>query len=317
MAQHSRTELYKIYKGGFHDKAFEHLVDSSLNIKDDGIDVSNEFGLSITPRGSSRKLLSFFEKISDRTSPMWSMSYEDKKDMQGINFQEAGVSRLFLQNGGNIGVNNANPNFEFDVNGLVAAKGYVGSFAKGTCYADGKWHTITALRDIDSCQAYEIFAHINDEGDRRFALTQGLLLISHGTKGHVVKMRSIEAGSSWLWGKIFNRIKLRWVIDDVHTTPDKPKFMAQIKSRTHYGMKDGKPKSIFYRISKMWDKDFEMESVNRVWKNYHDQLDDQTLEAPPPPPPSIYRPTTKQADSQSVKIPSFRKSNVTITKKND
>jgi hypothetical protein len=107
------------------------------------------------------------------------------------------------------------------------------------------------------------------------------------------------------------------VIDDVHTTPDKPKFMAQIKSRTHYGMKDGKPKPIFYRITKMWDKDYELEQVNRVWKEYHEQLDDNTLAAPTPPPPSIYRPAPKQNDAPAVKIPSFRKSNVTITKKND
>ncbi len=314
MAQHSRSELYKIYKGGFHDKAFEHLVDSSLNIKDDRIEMSTDFGLAITPRGTSRRLMSFFEKISDRDSPLWSISFDDNRNSKGINFAEGGQSRLFLQNGGMVGVNNDQPSYQLDVNGLVASKGWVGSFGKGTCSADGDWHTITALRNLDGCQAFEIFAHINDDDDRRFALTNATLLISHGKRGHTLKTKTIETGSSWLWGKFLNKLKIRWIIDDVHTTQDKQKYMVQIKSRTHYGMKNGKPKPIFYRVSKLWDKDYELEKYNKAWEDYSENVVEQ-VDVPVVSQRNLGN--VKKELNPPIKVPSFKKNNMTITKKKD
>ena len=60
----------------------------------------------------------------------------------------------------------------------------VGNFAKGEVPADGQWHPIPALTNLGGCQAYEIFAHINDFRDRRFGLTYATLLMSHGRRGY-------------------------------------------------------------------------------------------------------------------------------------
>ncbi|MDB4539888.1 hypothetical protein N9231_05650, partial [Saprospiraceae bacterium] len=178
MAQHTRSELYKIYKGGFHDKAFEHLVDSALNIKDDGIGINPENGLVLSAKGPSKNLLSFYQRVSDKTKPVWNISLDSEENSKGLNFNSNGKSFLFIQENGNVGIHTVNPNYELEVNGLISAKGWIGSYAKGYCPADGKWHTLDKLRNLDGCVAFEVFAHINDDKDRRYGLTYANLLMS-------------------------------------------------------------------------------------------------------------------------------------------
>jgi hypothetical protein len=267
MAQHTRSELYKIYKGGFHDKAFEHLVDSGLNIKDDGLGINPEQGLVLTAKGPSKKLASFYQRISDKSTPLWSLSLDAERGVKGLNFLEGEQSRMFIKEGGRVGINTENPNYQLDVNGLIAVKGIVGSFASGNALADAKWHTMAKMTNLDGCQAYEIIAHVIDEKDKRFGLTIATVLMTYGKRGYRTKVVSVESGNKWLFGRFWNKIKFRWIIDDLNTEPGKLKYMCQLKTKGHFGMKDGQPKQVFYRIKRIWDKDFELESYpNTNWE---------------------------------------------------
>jgi len=49
------------------------------------------------------------------------------------------------------------------------------------------------------------------------------------------------------------------VIDKSNSEGNNLKYMIQMKTRTHYGMRDGQPKQIFYRFTKLWDKQYELE----------------------------------------------------------
>ncbi|GLR16713.1 hypothetical protein [Portibacter lacus] len=264
MAQHTRSELYKIYKGGFHDKAFEHLVDSALNIKDDGLGINPEQGLVLTAKGPSKKLASFYQRISDKSTPLWSISLDNERGGKGLNFLEGDTSRLFIKEGGRVGINTENPNYQLDVNGLIAVKGIVGAYASGKALADSKWHTMAKMTNLDGCQAYEIIAHIVDEKDKRFGLTIGTVLMTYGKRGYKTKVISVESANRWLFGRFWNKIKFRWIIDDLNTEPGKLKYMCQIKTKGHYGMKDGQPKEIFYRIKRIWDMDYELEAYPKT-----------------------------------------------------
>lgn len=267
MAQHTRSELYKIYKGGFHDKAFEHLVDSALNIKDDGIGINPENGLVVSAKGPSKHLMSFYQRVSDKSKPIWNISLDSDDNSKGLNFNTHGKSFLFIHNKGNIGINTTTPNYELEVNGLISAKGWLGSYTSGYCPADGKWHTLNKLRNLDGCMAFEVFAHINDDKDKRYGLTFATLLMSHTKKGYKTKRQTVEAGSKWLFGKMFNKVKFRWTFDDLNSEPGKPRYMVQMKSRTHYGMKDGDTKKMFYRVRLLWDRNFEYDSYpNANWE---------------------------------------------------
>lgn len=266
MAQHTRSELTSMYKGGYHDRAFEHLISSSLNIKDDGIGVNRDFGLMLTPKGSSKNLVSFFQNISDSESPLWKISLTSSDQRKkGFNFLEGANSRLFIQSGGKIGINTETPQYQLDVNGLVTARGIVGNFAKGTCDADGEWHNLRGMDKLAGCQAYEVFAHINDVDDKRYALTHAIMLMSYGKKGYKLRVKSVKTGSSWLWGSFWNKIKLRWKRDDEVSENEEDIYSLQIRTRGHFGLIDGKPKKIFYRVTKLWDKQYENENYHWNW----------------------------------------------------
>ena len=66
---------------------------------------------------------------------------------------------------------------------------------------------------------------------------------------------------------MFNKIKFKWAFDDLNSEPGKPKYMVQMKSRSHYGMKDGDFKQMFYRVRLLWDKNFELDAYpDRNWE---------------------------------------------------
>ena len=282
MAQHTRSELYKIYKGGFHDKAFEHLVDSSLNIKDDGIGLNPEHGLILTSKGPAKSLVSFYQKISDKSTPLWTFSLDSDRQTKGLNILEGGTSRFFIKNGGYVGINTENPSYQLDVNGLLAVRGLVGTYSAGTCLADSKWHTLANLRNMEGCIIYEIIAHINDSKDKRYGLTIATMMLTHGKKGYKNRVYTVGAGSKWLWGQFMNKIQMRWVVDDLNTEPGKERYMIQMRSRSHYGMLDGQPKKIFYRVRKLWDREYEMEQYpEKNWDDGYDQPIQHQMTSPP------------------------------------
>jgi|GEM_PF-152915 len=252
-----RSVLKAIFRNNLSPEAYADLIESTINMKDDGIEKDEQNGLRLTLTGSSRKLLSFWEKIESK-SPAWSIGLNPENQPKGINITEGRkYSRLFIREGGNIGIGNTSPEYKLHVNGLVAMQGRVGDFSKGRIPANGDWHNV--LENLGGCQAFEIFAHINDDGDKRYALTYATLLISHGLKGVKTEVKQLQASSSWLWGKIWNTINFRWVIDEKNSV-DEERYIIQMKTRTHYGPKrDGSPKEIFFRITKLWDKNYELD----------------------------------------------------------
>jgi hypothetical protein len=237
----------------FHDPDLKDLVASSINKLSDGIDTDSVNGLKLEARGTQQRLLSFYKKIQEK-APVWDIAFSTDKKTEGLNFAERGESRLFLQNGGNIGVGTTQPLFKMQVEGMVSMQGRVGTFASGQIPADGVWHII--LNNLDGCQGFEIMAHINDDSTARFALTHAILLMSN-KKGSKNRIRSVDAASSWLWGWLFNKIRFKWTLDEQFSTNDAPRYCLAIRSRTRFGMPGGAMMNVFYRVTKLWDRNFE------------------------------------------------------------
>ena len=258
MAKRNRNTLTNIFlRGNISGQNYADLIESTVNILDDGIDFDEDNGLKITAKGPSQKLISFYESIGERT-PAFSISL-NPNNQQGLNISEGrSDSRLFIQQGGKIGLGTTQPSYRLDVKGMVAMEGRVGNFASGFVAADGDWHTIK--EGLHGCMGFEVMAHINDEKDQRFALTHAILLMSSGKRGTKIRSNMVRAGSRWFWGKFWNKILFRWKLDKEASSPDNLRYILQVKTRTHYGMDGGQPKQIFYRMMRIWDSNFEKES---------------------------------------------------------
>src|SRR4051812_49015802 len=132
----NRETLKEFFKKGKMpaEGNFEALIDSMVNRIDDGFSKDMEHGLMLSPEGSSKGLTSFFRSIEQK-NPAWTMAIDADDTHRGLCYLEPGPQggvRLFLQEGGNIGIGTIAPAFKLEVNGIVGMKGRVGTFAKGT-----------------------------------------------------------------------------------------------------------------------------------------------------------------------------------------
>jgi hypothetical protein len=214
---------------------FEALIDSMVNRIDDGFSKSMDHGMMLSPEGSSKSLMSFFRSIEQK-NPAWTFSIDADDHHRGMSFLEPGPQggvRLFLQEGGNVGVGTIEPKYKLEVNGFAAMKGRVGSFSTGTIPADGKWHDIVG--DLNGCQAFEIVARVGQHGSGRYALLYATAASTFGrSKSRITKM---QAHYGWWW----NKMKIRWR----GTTFS---YGLQIRSRRNYG----KEFVIHYHVTKLW-----------------------------------------------------------------
>ena len=143
MALINRQTLKNYFKkGGFAtEKHFVDLIDSSLNVVDDGISIQREHGLKISPIGFSTKLISFFKKSTQKSSEF---SLElDQANAPGLSVQgENDKSIIKVKKEGLVGINTLDPKYAFDVNGTVGMRSRVGTHAIGSVPGDGSWHSI-------------------------------------------------------------------------------------------------------------------------------------------------------------------------------
>ena len=93
MALLNRQSLINYFKKGSapSERHFADLIESTVNIVDDGISREGENGFRITPIGRSNKLISFYKNFK-QINPEWSINL-DKEQNGGLAFQEEEKNR--------------------------------------------------------------------------------------------------------------------------------------------------------------------------------------------------------------------------------
>jgi hypothetical protein len=203
---------------------FENLIDSMLNKLSDGFDNTAPDGFKLAQlRGA--KLASFFEDIAIR-SPIWSLQIDIRggtRNLSFLNQEEKPVLTLDPQ--GKVGINNNRPQFELDVDGIVACRGRIGHAGLKNVHANGLWQDITDT--LEGCQALEVVAGVGRPKSGKYALVHAFALKTFGARGKIVYHQAN-------YGSRCNRIRLRW-----RKRPGK-RFVLQLKTACCYGEKGRK-----------------------------------------------------------------------------
>lgn len=213
MALKNKETLKNYFKKGgvVGEKHFVDLIDSSMNIIDDGINVNPKDGLRINPTGIYSTLISFFRKKSQKIADFTINT--NLNDVEGLSVNNDSQKTLIkIKRDNKIGINTDQPNFELDVNGTIGIKSRVGTFSKGTVPADGNWHKI--LENLDGISAFEVIAHASGSvNSGYYSISHVVALSTYGGSKSRSKIKNYQ-NSNWngFMGNIFNKkiIKFRW-----------------------------------------------------------------------------------------------------------
>ena len=140
MAILNRITLKNFFRKGSvpTETNFADLIDSSINIVEDGIGRSIDDGFRIAPMGYSKKLLSFYEN-SQKVKPDWFISLNEGNS-KGLSFHESdNDTRLVLKGGGNIGIGISNPTSKLEVKGCIGMDARKGTFKIGQVPGDANY----------------------------------------------------------------------------------------------------------------------------------------------------------------------------------
>jgi hypothetical protein len=244
MALLNRQTLRNYFKKGSIPTAeqFSDLIDSTLNIVDDGIDRSGDNGFRISPVGYSKRLMSFYPNLRDR-DPEWYFSL-DQDELPGFSVRDAdNAPRLVLRSGSGVGIGIANPEHELDVDGTVAMHRRLGSLRQGTVPGDAKWHDI--IPDLDKPCAFEVVTRIDGrQGSGKYAIAHAIAVNTYGGSLSFGSIRRTAAH----YGSFFNRLRFRW-------HGELYRYALQVRTASHYGIDErtGEPFPIRYRVTGLID----------------------------------------------------------------
>ncbi len=258
MAKKNRETLKNYFKNGSlpSEDAFDDLIDSNLNVIDEGFDKSVEEGLKVSALGDSGKLMSFFKNIPLR-NPLWFVKVDSKtdnllvgnpKNESAFSMHQETLASFAATDAAceaektKIGINKKMPEWELDVGGVVRAEGRIGISDKEVP-ADGKWHNITDA--LTGCHAFEVMAGVGGpKKEGKYALLHAYALNTYNPKGwffNFLNLKKRIKPHQAYYRSISDKLKLRWVGEN-------RRYFLQLRTNSDYGDDIW----IKYYITKLW-----------------------------------------------------------------
>lgn len=194
----TRETLRKFFAAGElpTQEHFSDLIESTLNLRDEGFSRTPENGLEVVSAPGRAALLSLFSG-QDPANPAWALRHGAEGDaLQWVagparQGQDAAVLSLLPRQGPDptaqgeqalpraprVGINTAAPAHALDVAGVVASQGRIGTWGDTGARqlpADGQPQVL--IDRLGGCQAFEIMAGVGAPGTGRYALLHAVAL---------------------------------------------------------------------------------------------------------------------------------------------
>ncbi len=274
MPNQTRNTLKNLFKNGKvpSQNDFEDLIDSNLNMIDEGFDKTAPDGLKITQLGSdnSNKLITFY-KTDEGSEPLYFVQIDGEKALTiGERSNQADQIILSMSRSSETGVNvtigvDAASNYKqpdiggirLDVGGAVRTEGRIGvvdTNANGKeriALADGDWYSITG--NLTGCQAFEVIAGVGGlKGDGKYALIHAVVLNAYNPRGwffNFLNLKNKIRSRSAYYRSRRDQLKLRW--HGPHE--DDGSYCLQIKTNGDYRDDNDKTEiKIKYYCTRLW-----------------------------------------------------------------
>ncbi|PCJ21796.1 MAG: hypothetical protein COB04_02430 [Gammaproteobacteria bacterium] len=227
---------------------FGHLIDSTLNIAEEGIERTKDDGFKISSPSGTSTLFSFYKSSQSASEPVCKASLAGgaKGDLNQLRVSSASQDALLnidLDND-RIGIAESAPAHALDVNGVVASKGRIGTYAQGGVLADGGWHAIT--KPLYGCQGFEVMAGVGLKNSGKYALLQAVALNTHNPKGiffNWLRRKTPIKSTQAHYRSRLDKIQLRWC-----ETGEGERYQLEIKTNSDYGQGI----QIRFQLSQLW-----------------------------------------------------------------
>ncbi len=234
MVKRNRKTLKESFRKGYRptEQDFENLIDSTINILDDGLSKQADTGMGLAPLHDNEAVLSVYRQPGEEV-PVWVVALDKETgDLKiGRSASEGTVPLLTLSPDGQVQIGREEA--EVRLSGLLRLPGRQGSFLSGEIPADGHWHDVTDL--LEGCWALEVVAGCGRRHTGKYALLAATAVHCFGKRARVRKIRSH-------YGSFGNKLCIRWV---------RKGFTAKLQLKTQFRYGDNI--RIRYHISRLWD----------------------------------------------------------------
>jgi hypothetical protein len=249
MTDRTRESLKRYFREGALPTAdhFADLIDSMLNMSDEGFRKSVEQGFEVYAPQGHDVLLSFFRDKTPET-PAWQIGLGGDSDQllfAGQRPPELDTARpagadepppvLSLDQAGRVGIGTRTPQFELDVAGTLRSSGRRGMDPpelREKLLADGQWHDVTG--NLHGCQAFEIMAGAGYQRQGRFGLLHAVAINTYnptlGLLNFFNRRRGIRVTHGY-YSRRCDRLQLRWT----GTSGRNANYRLQVRTGCDFG----------------------------------------------------------------------------------
>jgi len=209
---------------------FEALIDSMLNMNDEGFRKTVEHGEQLYAPIGHDALISFY-RDQQPDDPLWQVRLGQVNNqlqfhtLAGSGAGGTGASSpdappppaMTLDARQRVGLGTEEPCARLDVRGVAAAEGRLGHLPipqklRDELKADGQWHDLTP--PLRGCQGFEVMAGAGLRHSGHFGLVHAIALSTYNPTPSWFPSRGSRRGirqtQAW-WGRRCDRIELRWL----------------------------------------------------------------------------------------------------------